>query len=171
MITLVHTGLQVPHTRIRVTHVDQLDTPHGIAWTARLCEDATLLGTITNAGNGGPTEFTPTSAHAGHVVAEFTAACRSRDGHLVDAETVLDALDGEYEYAALVAQADAERTYLVRGFDASGIPQVFELQARPEVPFDYALARASAPHLALGPRIVRAELWMGDRWEEFYRSR
>lgn len=171
MITLVHTGLQVPHTRIRVTHVDQLETPYGIAWTARLCEDATLLGTISNAGNGGPTEFTPTSPHAGHVVEEFTAACRSGDGQPVDEEAVLGALDCEYEYAALVAQADAERAHVVRGFDASGIPQAFEFHARPGTPFDYALARASAPHLALGPRIVRAELWMGDHWEEFYRSR
>ncbi|GAA4935750.1 hypothetical protein GCM10023224_15660 [Streptomonospora halophila] len=170
MITLVHTGLQVPHTRIRVTHVDQLETPRGIAWTARLCEDSTLLGTISNTGHGGPTEFTPASAQARHVVEEFVTACRSGDGQPVDEEAVLDALDGEYEYAALVAQADADRTHVVRGFDASGIPQVFEFRTRPGRPFDYALARASAPHLALGPRIVRAELWMGDRWEEFYRS-
>ncbi|GAA4896001.1 hypothetical protein [Streptomonospora salina] len=170
MITLVHTGVQVPHTRIRVTDLHQLETPTGVAWTAPLCEQDRRLGTITGHPNGGATHFQPSDRQARDVVEGFIAQCRSRENQPLDEDAVLTALTDEYDYGAVVARADADHIHLVRSFDQYGIPELFELQTMPGVPFDYRLARASAPHLDLGPRIVRAELWMGDRWEEFYRS-
>lgn len=165
MITLVHTGLQVPHTRIRVTGPEPGE---GAAWAARLCEDTTLLGTITNHGHGAPTRFYPRSADARHSVETFVADCR-RDGQRLAEDAVLDALAREYDYAALIVKAERNRAHLVRGFDEHDTPVAFELRPTAGVARDDALARAAASQLPIPAHIVRAELWAGGRWEEFYR--
>lgn len=167
--TAPHTGMQMPHTHIRVTDLAEVDIGRGIAWSARLCEDTTLLGTISNAGQGGPTEFTPTSRQARRVLDDFVAQCRDGQGEPLHEESVLDTLTDEYDYANQVVQAEREHTYLVRGFDRSGIPDLTAVRPAPGASFDLADAHATARRLRLKPRIVRAEVWTGQSWEEFYR--
>ncbi|KIH99574.1 hypothetical protein LP52_06780 [Streptomonospora alba] len=76
MIALVHTGLQMPHTRIRVTGLHQLETPTGVTGTAPLCEQDRRLGTITGP-NGGAAHYQPSDRHARRTSSPNAAAART----------------------------------------------------------------------------------------------
>ncbi|GAA4898209.1 hypothetical protein [Streptomonospora salina] len=170
MITLVHTGLQVPTDRIRVTRLDQVDLGYGIAWSAVLCDGPTLLGHLTDDGRGAPTTFRAATAEAQRVVDTFAARCRAPDGAGLATEAVAGFLTDEYDYACEVAETEAAGRYLIRSVDAHGIPHSHALtRTRPP---DYTGALAAAGPVPFTARTVRAEMWMGpDRgWVEIFRA-
>jgi hypothetical protein len=105
-ITLPHTGLQIPHDRLRIDKLDTHETARGIAFTAQLIYHGQLAGLISNDGHG-DTEYRPTadSRFAGTDLERFAQACRTVSGPAPDTETVLDLLVEEHETNRLLARA------------------------------------------------------------------
>ncbi|GAB3726723.1 hypothetical protein GCM10027590_32230 [Nocardiopsis nanhaiensis] len=172
MITLPHTGLQVPHTRIRVTSLKEVDVGTGIAWSAVLRQGRTRLGTIDNQGTGGMTLFRADSAAARATLAEFVAQCRTSAGAPVDQERVLDELTGEYEWSRDVARDEKKHRYRIRFFDDIGIPADTAFTLPVAYP-DYAQALTFAHTITDMPsNTVCAQLWAGPErgWVDFYRA-
>lgn len=173
MITLPHTGLQVPHTGIRVTSLRQTDVESGIAWSATLREGRVKLGTITNHGTGGMTTFHPHTSGARRTLVDFVDQCRDSAGEPVDEETVIDELTNEYEQARDVARDQKKHRYTVRFFDDIGLSAraTFSLSA-PYPDYERASTTAHRTIAELPTGTVRAQLWAGeDRgWVEYYRT-
>lgn len=119
-VILPHTGLRVPHDRLRVTDLRQMPTRNGVAFTATAAFDGVTVGTITNDGNGGATE--PYVAHplfGWRELAGYVAASR-RNGAPAAEEQVLDALVEEYDTAAHVRAATTAGSTAVRLRDDDG---------------------------------------------------
>ena len=94
VVTLVHTpDLQVPHGRLAVSSLHQLQTHNGVAFVADLTLDGQFAGRIENDGNGGPTTYfgLGSSLFTWRHLHEYVQACRYR-GRPVSEEFVLDAL-------------------------------------------------------------------------------
>jgi hypothetical protein len=173
MITLPHTGLQVPHTGIRVTSLRQTDVGSGIAWSATLRHGRVKLGTIANHGTGGITIFYAETSGTRRALADFVDQCHDSAGEPVDEETVIDELTNEYEQARDVVRNQKKHRYTVRFFDGIDIPAnaTFSLS----VPYpDYERALTAAHHAIadLPTGTVRAQLWAGEKqgWVEYYRT-
>jgi hypothetical protein len=93
-VTLVHTpDLQVPHGRLAVSSLHQLQTHNGVAFVADLTLDGQFAGRIENDGNGGPTTYygLNSSPFNWRHLADYVQASRHR-GQPVSEEFVLDAL-------------------------------------------------------------------------------
>lgn len=172
MITLIHTGMQVPSKRVRVTSLKQVETACGIAWSAVLRFGKTRLGILGNDGQGSDTQFLADSDKAAAAVAYFVSRCRDHNGEPMDEIDVMDALADEYEIAREVKRLERRGAYYVRYFDRLDIPgrKVFKLEH--SAPPDYEPGLKAAAHLDMPEVAVRAELWTGeDRgWVEFYRT-
>ena len=94
VVTLVHTpDLQVPHGRLAVSSLHQLQTHNGVAFVADLTLDGQFAGRIENDGNGGPTTYygLNSSPFNWRHLADYVQASRHR-GQPVSEEFVLDAL-------------------------------------------------------------------------------
>ena len=106
LVTLPHTGIQIPHTRLHTAAVKTVDTNDGQAYTARLHLDGRQVGIVSNDGNGGPTTWQPlpaTSAQFGpRQMAAFADACRDEDGQPIAEEFVLAHLIEETQNADAV---------------------------------------------------------------------
>ncbi|MFL1432882.1 MULTISPECIES: hypothetical protein [unclassified Nocardiopsis] len=171
MITLPHTGMQVPDIRIRVTSLKEVDLGNGIAWSAVVRAGKSKLGTVSNGGRGGPTEFDAATDAAQARMAAFVDQCRDRDGAPMDTTDVVETLTEEYEWARDLARAERKGRYVVRYFDRIGIPGRIEFTLPKAAPPDYAPIRRATVQLKLPPQTVRAELWMGPEqgWFVFHR--
>lgn len=173
MITLPHTGLQVPHTRIRVTSLRQTDVGSGIAWSATLREGRVKLGTIANHGTGAMTLFYAETSGARRALADFVDQCHDSAGEPVDEETVIDELTNEYEQARDVARAQKKDRYTVRFFDDIGIlANVTFSLPDPYPDYERALTTAHRTTADLPTGTVRAQLWTGEKqgWVEYHRT-
>lgn len=106
MITLPHTGLQLPHDRLNIHTFAELEMPNGVAFTAKLTLDGRTVGVIANHGGGG-THYQPaTGSPFGHrEIAEFAAACRTEAGRIAEQENLLDLLIEEHVTAQELAAA------------------------------------------------------------------
>jgi len=104
-ILLPHSGLQVPHTRLAVTSLQELKTFDGVAFRANLRLDGRIVGTIEDAGRGGGPMFYPRNSTVfGHNEMDaFAAQCTTRWG-LHETEYVLGDLVDEYDTARTVAR-------------------------------------------------------------------
>lgn len=168
MITLIHTGIQVPHDRIRVTGIKEMDVGCGIAWSATLRHGRTKLGTISNAGHGGPTTFHPETDHARRTVTTYVDQCRNADGEPLEEENVMDELTAEYEWARDIARTEKRGGFMVRHFDRIGIPGAIVFAVQHLAPPEYERAMPIAKRLELPQNVERAQLWMGPRgWVTF----
>ena len=107
MIPLPHTGLQIPHDRLNIHTFAELETPNGVAFTAKLTLDGRTAGVIANQGNGGGTYYQPDAdSPFGHrAVAEFASACRTETGRVPGEEDLLDLLIEEHTIAQELAAA------------------------------------------------------------------
>lgn len=161
MITLPHTGIQVPHDRLRVTSLRQVDVGRGIAWSAPLRQGRTKLGTINNRGDGGPTMFDPENDNARRTVAAYVEQCRTADGQPLDEEDVMDELTAEYEWARDIVRAEKRSGFVLRHFDDIGIAEMIAFTLPRTVPPAYERAVPAAKRMELPPNAVRAQLWMG----------
>jgi hypothetical protein len=107
LIVLPHTGLHVPHTRLRVSSLKRLRTPDGEAFTATLRLDGRIVGHIHNDGNGGATTWTTTgTGFSWRDLDAYVAACRTDAGTATLEEHILDDLVEEYSSTRTVAKAD-----------------------------------------------------------------
>jgi hypothetical protein len=137
LIALPHTGLRVPHTRLRVTGYREIRTPGGVAFIAALHHAAQRVGTVANAGYGGGTRLQNTYVRVftGRDLRAYAAAARTPRGHAATEEEVLDALVMEATTDGFVAGCvrgrltalrqvgyidPADPTYLAVGHTAAG---------------------------------------------------
>lgn len=116
MITLPHTGLQIPHARLDVHTYAEIGRPNGVAFTAKLALDCCTVGVIANEGNGGATSYQPGTASpfSHRDLAAFGATCRTQGGRTPDTENVLDLLITEHTISEAVAAATRHGTALAR---------------------------------------------------------
>lgn len=93
MISLRHSRLRVPHARLRVSTLKELEMADGVAFTATLQLDGQRVGVIENHGRGGGTTYQPDpdSRFGYDELNTFAAACR-RDDEPVSTEGVLNDL-------------------------------------------------------------------------------
>ena len=107
LVTLPHTGIQVPDPTLRVSSLRQLPTPDGVAYTATLRRGRTPIGTIHNEGNGGATSYSPAagSPFGPRELAAFVAASRTADGQPISDENLLEDWITEFEHDKEVTAA------------------------------------------------------------------
>jgi hypothetical protein len=116
LTALPHTGLRVPDTRLSVSRLHQVQMHRGVAYTATLRLDTTIVGAIENEGTGGPTMFIPrnrTDFGDAHLDA-FATACRTATGATPDVEQVLEDLITEYDTARTLRRAAGKGRTLLR---------------------------------------------------------
>ncbi|MER0477400.1 hypothetical protein ABR737_03310 [Streptomyces sp. Edi2] len=163
------TGLEVPHTRYRITSLQQVTMSCGVAFSANVREGRALVGVIENHGRGGGTWFTPADRTGRQGMAEFTRTCRWK-GEPISEEEVYDHLIDEYDLARTAKQYARKRTSLVRGLDADGytdhiieakVPAVW--LARGDYPYMGQLARGLSRYQP-APEVW--QVWDGERWQE-----
>jgi hypothetical protein len=169
LITLPLSGLEVPHTRYRITGLQQATTRNGIAFSANVREGRALLGVIENHGDGGGTWFYPGTRNGRHAMGEFIAACRWK-GEPVGEEEVYEYLIDEYDLGRTAKRCARKRTSLLRGLDADGytlhtveakVPPVW--LASGDYPYMDHLARGLAQHQ---PAPEAWQVWDGEQWKD-----
>lgn len=175
LTALPHSGLHVPDATVRVSSLRQLETPHGVAFTAVLRRGRQRVGAISNDGRGGETYFTPDQPRTfGFAeINAFAAACRDGHGEPCSTEQVLNDLVDEYDSGRMVTR-DAARGRVT----ARLLAPLFDDSTRVYAT-DVCAVRASStepPHRAQIARAVfaarppqpgeRWQLWTGARWED-----
>ena len=105
-ITLPHTGITVPHTRLSLRKLRTVPTSDGEAYTAELLVDGKPAGTIENSGQGGPTTWFPhqRTVFGWADMRAYVAACRDEHGAAVEEEFVLAELFAEARVTRDVAR-------------------------------------------------------------------
>jgi len=167
-VVLTHTGMRVPHDRLRVTSLTRRATHNGEAFVAVLSLDGADVGTIENDGNGGATElYAANSVFDWQRMHGYVTGCRWR-GEPMSQEAVLDALVDEHRQDAAVHRAVAWGSTMVRLLDRRG-HVVAETQVIPA-----PTTAAGRRHLAaaLSGRDGRGavwQLWTGSRWQTLAR--
>jgi hypothetical protein len=160
-VRLPHTGLRVPHDRLKVTDLQQIPTHNWPAYTATLTLDGQSVGAIHNDGNGGDTTLACDPARWGaQRMADYAAACR-RHGQPATQQQVLDALVTECELDQATAAAHAAGGALARLIDTNG--SIRELRTITPAP------RHLQEVLDLGRTLTRGtdqqwEIWTGAAW-------
>jgi hypothetical protein len=175
LISLPHTGLAVPHTRLEVTSLKQLETSCGVAFTATLRLQRQVVGTVENEGSGGPTTFYPHGrATFGHRhLDQYAAGCRSATGETVTAEHVMDDLVTEYETGRSIRRANAKGKTLLREMefiyddDDQPVGEPFAAgQATCRPPLNLADRAALLRQLPPSAGHRWWQIWTGARWED-----
>ncbi|MEU4077699.1 hypothetical protein [Streptomyces venezuelae] len=169
LTTLPLTGLEVPHTRYRITNLQQMTTSCGVAFSANVRQGRALVGVIENHGSGGGTGFTPADRTGRQGMAEFTRACRWK-GEPLGEEEVYDHLIDEYDLARTAKRSARKRTSLLRGLDADGCTEhIIEAKvpavwlARGDYPYMGQLARELSGQQP-APKVW--QVWDGEQWQE-----
>ena len=167
MHLLPHTGLTVPDEAPRVVAVSELAMARGLCWVAHVRFGDRHLGTIENAGNGQETEFFPVEEEPEFTTADFTAfaAGCQREGHAVDAESVMELLVEEFECAAIVRDVRGHTGTYARQMTAGRITGWAEVDHRPRTHAELAaLARQLAPRPTHAGACSAWQVWTGERW-------
>ncbi len=161
-----HTGLWVPHDRLRVTSPRELPTCDGVVFTATPRLGKHKAGVIENHGTGGSTLFRPDpKAGFGYrELNEYAAACR-KNGEPVSTETVLNDLVEEYDVARLVKRYAAKGGTVARLMSADGyrladarIPRMPATPAQRQRIAEYLAGELSEPGAVW-------QLWTGQHCE------
>lgn len=99
VITLPHTGLQLPYNRLGCDAITAIPTPDDdVAFAVVLTLDGHPAGTITDHGTGGATAYLPDpgSPFSRQDLAGFAAGCRTQAGRTPEVEDVLNLLVEEH---------------------------------------------------------------------------
>ncbi|HEX8626552.1 MAG TPA: DUF4314 domain-containing protein, partial [Catenuloplanes sp.] len=171
-VILTHTGMSVPHDRVRVTSLDRRPTHTGTAFTATVQVDGQPAGTITNDGHRGPTELTATHPQLGpDRIAAYVHGCRHH-GQPVTEPHVLDALVAEYDLAEQTRQATDNGATMLRLLDDDGSA----VHLRPVWP----APRGHVARVQLGRHLNRThqhpagvawQIWTGTGWQHLTQTR
>jgi hypothetical protein len=160
-VRLPHTGLRVPHDRLKVTDLEQTPTHNWPACTATLTLDGQPVGVIRNDGNGGdPALACDPDRWGWQRMADYAAASR-RYGQAVTEQQVLDALVIECEVNQAIRAAQATGGALARLIDTNGTIR----ELRPITPAPRHLQEV----LESGRTLTRGgdqqwEIWTGASW-------
>ena len=179
---LPHSGLTVPHLGYAVTAYHEFTTHHGVAFTATLRLHRSIIGTVENAGVGGPDLFHP--SHQGDyreqmsALQEFAADCLDARGTTPELEFVLGDLVTEYQTGRDIARAATRGNTLLRmmqdGDDDNGPlhwpVEAAVTEAEPPLAIDHAELRSrllSSRRLAPS-RLAWWQIWDADagRWTD-----
>lgn len=117
MITLPHTGLQLPHNRLNCENFTPvLAEDDDVDFALTLTLDGDPAGTITNHDTGGTITYQPytNSLFNLHELTHLAAASRTQAGRTPDVETVLKLLTEEHVIDQLLAEAQRDGATLVR---------------------------------------------------------
>ncbi|GGM90037.1 hypothetical protein ACFFX1_49330 [Dactylosporangium sucinum] len=174
LVTLPHSGVQVPDAALRVTSLRQLPTRDGVAFQAVLRRGRNRVGTVENEGRGGETSFYPAAPNLfGYAeLNAFADACRTASGGPCSTEQLLNELVNEYDTARIVT-ADARRgrvTVRLMAPVIEGDPDLYTAEfASVGVPSGTApnlaeVARVLATTRPAGPR-GRWQYWTGAAWQ------
>ncbi|MET8605824.1 hypothetical protein ABZV92_20005 [Streptomyces rubiginosohelvolus] len=169
LTTLPMTGMEVPHTRYRLTSLQQTTLRCGVAFSVNVREGRALLGVIENHGNGGDTWFDAASYDIRQAMRDFVASCRWK-GEPVSEEQVYGHLVDEYDLARLAKRCARTRKSLLCGRDAEGY-LLHSIEA--DVPSVW-LARGDYPYMNQLARELREErpspaswqVWDGEEWKD-----
>jgi hypothetical protein len=164
-VVLTHTPLRAPHDRLTVTSSKHLPMSGGVAWTAVLRLDGRKVGSIDNQGDGGPTQFHPTTdAFGWRQMRAFADACRWR-GLPVTEELVLDALVTEYDLTRAIRLASAKDETLVRLLSDDSFTLVTYTVTGPQVPGrEYAALTRELNTRHNDPAGSVWQIWRTNRW-------
>jgi hypothetical protein len=176
-VTLPHTGIRVPESNVHVTSLQQIPTPDGVAYTATLQRAGTVVGTIHNDGNGGPTFYHPAcgSPFGARQLAEFAAASRTGDGAPMTEERLLDDLITEFENTQHVAAATRAGRSALRLMGPIGPGEHVAAQycamrhdaaAKVETPGQRAALVLQLQLRAQAGPGQWWQLWTGQRWDD-----
>jgi hypothetical protein len=177
LLRLPHTGIQVPHRRLRVTDLKQVALTNGVAWTATLVLDARVVGQVENAGQYGETFFRPFARRefGEDELRAFAARCRSEDGEPANVEAVLEALVHEYEGEGVVrgyARRNQVPLRLLTTLPGSRTRYPGEFRGVP-------VLGDSSTRLGAARSAVRAiptdrtgtwQIWAGQGWEDVFQT-
>jgi hypothetical protein len=175
LVTLPHTGIQVPDPTLRVSSLRQLPAPDGVAYTATLRQGRTPVGTIHNEGMGGATSYHPAagSPFGLRQLAAFVAASRTADGQPLSEEQLLEDWITEHEHAKEVAKATRLGRSPLRlraPLDQQHFPDVIYTARHATAPKVTTAAQRTALIAELRRTPIGAgqwwQLWTGQRWEE-----
>lgn len=157
LIPLVHSDLDVPHRRLRVTALHQLHTSDGVAFTAELHLDTTPVGTIESDGHGGATMFRSRrpDLFGWRHMEQFVAHCRRHDGEPADEEAVLNGLVDEFDLAREIERVTKAGLTLIRLMD----PQGWCLTTRAVAAVNTTRLTDLAVHLSNDPAAVPGGIW------------
>jgi hypothetical protein len=160
-VRLPHTGLRVPHDRLKVTALRRTPVHNSPAYTATLTLDGEPVGHIRNDGTGGDTDLAfPTSRWGEQHMADYAAACR-RHGQPVPQQQVLEALATECEVNEAIRAAETAGDALARLIDTN--ENIRELRTITPAP------RSPREVLDLGRTLTRGpdqrwQIWAGATW-------
>lgn len=175
LVTLPHTGIQVPDATLRVSSLRQLPTPDGVAYTATLRQGRTPVGTIHNEGTGGATGYHPLagSPFGLRQLAAFVVASRTADGQPLSEEQLLEDWVTEHEHTREVAKAArlGRSPLRLRGpLDEQHFPDVIFTARHATAANVTTAAGRTALITELRRTPIRAgqwwQLWTGERWED-----
>ncbi|GAA1122464.1 hypothetical protein [Nocardiopsis composta] len=164
MITLPHTGMQIPTAnRVHVTGFDEVPAG-GADWSATLhARDGAVLGAVC--GDENRVWFLPVGDAAARRVAAFAAGCRDHAGHRLTTPEVLAALVDEHEYADLV-RAPREGWRAVRLLSRRGPAWVVPVETTPAP--DRTRTLDAVTDLLNDTDTVRVQVWDGAEWAPLY---
>lgn len=158
-VRLPHSGLTVPHTGYAVTSYREHPTPDGVAFTATLRLNNTIVGSIENDGHGGPDMLLPHTATGYRAtmagLEEFAASCTDARGETPSVEYLLGDLVTEYQTGRDIRRAAKRGHHLLR------LMQDYEGDDGPMGWADEAAITEVPPALAADPQRLRAHL-LGD---------
>ncbi|HEX8628711.1 MAG TPA: hypothetical protein VF755_11125 [Catenuloplanes sp.] len=166
-VLLTHTGMRVPHDRVRVAGLRHHPTGNGVALTALVHLDDTLVGTIRNSGDGGPTEYHCASSSAFNALhlQQYVAACRLRGASCATAD-VLEALVHEHEMSTVINGGVGQGAAVVRLLDKHG-DELATLTAAPapsdRFERDALVHRVRTEHQDADG--VLWQIWSGSGWK------
>ena len=172
---LPHSGLHVPDPTIRVTRLAQLPTFDGVAFQAVLRRGKTQIGTITNDGYGGSTDFhpQPSQPFGYDEIDAFAAACRNRAGQPCSTEAVLNDLVDEYDTGRIVAKYTRQGRISVRLLapTVAGSTDLYtsEIGSVPAPSTDPAHHAGIAAEVTSRRHAAADEVWQvwtGDTWHD-----
>jgi hypothetical protein len=181
LVTLPHTGIQVPDPTLRVSSLRQLPTPDGIAYTASLRRGRIPVGTIHNEGNGGATSYSPAagSPFGPTELAAFIAASRTGGGQPISDENLFEAWITEFEHDKEVTAAVRLGRSPVRLRSPLSVADTFHDEHFDDVYYTArhltaAKVATAADRTALTAELLRIpieagqwwQLWTGQRWED-----
>ncbi|GAA0924516.1 hypothetical protein [Virgisporangium aurantiacum] len=181
LVTLPHTGIQVPDPTLRVSSLRQLPTPDGVAYTATLRQGRTPVGTIHNEGNGGATNYSPVagSPFGPRELAAFVAASRTADGQPISDENLLEDWVTEFEHDKEVTAAVRLGRSPLRLRSPLSVVDTFYDEHFDDVYFTArhltaAKVNTAADRAALTAELLRIpieagqwwQLWTGQQWED-----
>ncbi|MEV1040502.1 hypothetical protein AB0J01_28210 [Streptomyces sp. NPDC050204] len=167
-VKLPHTGMEVPHDRLRIEAYEEMLGHDGVAFRAQLYDAGRHLGVIENGGFGGPTSFWQNTSGDRSAMVRFVEACRVDGEPLSAEEWVWDNLVDEYQTAVAVADLKPGES-LVRGLSedrtwdgalcALAVPAT--LLARTDSPLSNAVVR-TLREVSADTRSW--EWWSGSSW-------